>query len=169
MNTICMTCAPTTPPTPAFVKDIYERSDSKLSGLKKLCVDYYILQHSAADSRVSRPSKTAVPATQNPGVENEIDHASHGDAVQRLTPILPLKEYPSAFFRDVTRTLSDIRTELPASPRFATPYDRVRSEYRDVRVDFDNLGLWLRDGDKGRQKCRFHQHDEGGLCLNRVT
>lgn len=169
MNTICMTFAPTTPSTPAFVKDIYERSDSELSGLKKLCVDYYIFQHSAADSRVSRPSETAVPATQNPDVENEIDHGSHGDAVPRLTQVPPLKEYAPAFFRDVTRTLSDIRTALPASPKSATPYDRVRREYRDVRVDFDNLGLWLRDGDEGRQKCRFHQHDEGGLCLNRIT
>jgi len=168
MNTICMTFVPSAPPTPASVKDIYERSSPELSWLKKFCVDYYVFHQSAADDRLSRPSRTAHPVV-NDNIKNEIIHDSQPDAVQRLNQAPPLKDYPPAFFRDVTKTISDIRTKLPTNVKRVTPYDRVRKEYKDVQVDFSNLGLWLRNGDEGRQKCRYHQHGKGELCLNRIT
>lgn len=171
MNNICTTFVPSAPPTPASVKDIYERSGAELSGLKKFCVDYYIFHQSAASDRASNASRMTFPAANNDNnnIKNETNHDSQLDAVHHFHQVPPLKNYPPAFFRDVTKTVSDLRTTLPTKVKRMTPFDRVRKQYKDMQVDFSNLGPWLRDGDEGRQKCRYHQHGKGALCLNRIT
>jgi hypothetical protein len=100
---------------------------------------------------------------------NSTSHACLSDAVHHFHQVPLLKDYPSAFFRDVTKTVSDLRTALPAKVERMTPFDRVRRHYKDLRVYFSNLGLRLRNGDEGRQKCRYHQHGKGALCWHMIT
>lgn len=168
MNTVCFIFAPRTTPPPALIEEVYEKSGPEVVGLKKLCIDYYIFWRLFFHQDISGLARWKEDLT-TPPFDLTTDIKSEKDAGLTTCSVRPLEDYPPAFFRDVTKTTSDMRTELPAKIRPATPFDRVCREYKDVRVDFGNLGLWLRDGDRGRQKCRYHQHGMGELCLNRIT
>jgi hypothetical protein len=154
MNTVCFIFAPRTTPPPALIEEVYEKSGPEVVGLKKLCIDYYIFWRLFFHQDISDLARWKEDLT-TPPFDLTTDTKSEKDAGLPTCSVRPFKDYPPD-----TKTTSDMRTELPAKIRPATPFDRVRKEYQDVRVGFGNLGLWLRDGDR---------HGMGELCLNRIT
>lgn len=83
MNALCLSFTPDVPPPQSLVTEVYERCPtSKVVGIKKLLIDYYIFWQTVV--------------------------GEGGQALQ--TP--PLSAYPVPFFRAVTTTLSHSRTKV---------------------------------------------------------